>query len=74
MVRFQIFLQEAFDPVKDFKNHVIHVFLFSLFPFMQYSRKSANKHSATTTQDFKSTDKDSDYDHLNDVFDTDTND
>lgn len=44
------------------------------FPFMQYSRKSLNNNSVKTTQCLKSKDKESDYDHLNDAFDTDTND
>ncbi|XP_065937515.1 uncharacterized protein [Magallana gigas] len=39
-----------------------------------YSRKSVNNNSTKATQNMKSKYTDSDYDHLNDAFDTDTND
>lgn len=39
-----------------------------------YSRKSVNNNSTKATQHMKSKYTDSDYDHLNDAFDTDTND
>lgn len=38
------------------------------------SRKSVNNNSAKTTQHLKLKDKENDYDHLNDAFDTNTND
>lgn len=66
--RIKRIVAKTFYTVKFFKNFSTYFYQFCCFLKWNIPEKLSK-----TTQNFKSKDRDCDYDHLNDAFDTDTN-